>query len=301
MRLSVREIAKNKWDGILVALGFPTTITNGRHQPCPNCGGTDRFRFDNKDGNGTFYCSHCGPGNGVDLVMRVKDWDFKKAAEEIEKAAGFVKHESLKPAVSDEKKIASLRRMWKESFPVMPGDPVTDYLMRRGLIYTPSPVLRYHPSLFYREGDEVGRYQAMLALVADSEGSGVTLHRTYIKDGKKAPVSKAKKLMPGLPMKGAAIRLFPQEQCLGIAEGIETAIAAAMKFEMPVWAAVSAGGLESWIPPKGVTDVVVFADNDENMVGQKAGYALASRLAGDGIRSSVEIPSQVGTDWADCL
>jgi putative DNA primase/helicase len=191
--------------------------------------------------------------------------------------------------------------MWKESCPVMPGDPVTDYLMNRGLVYTPSPSLRYHASLYYREGDETGRYQAMLALVTAPDGSGASLHRTYLQGGKKAHVLKPKKLMPGLPLSGAAVRLFPVEPCLGIAEGIESAVGASMRFQMPVWSAISAGGVASFIPPAGVNEVVVFADNDESMVGQKAAYALASRLAGDGIKVRVEVPEVVGTDWADYL
>ena len=47
---------------------------------------------------------------------------------------------------------------------------------------------------------------------------------------------------------------------LGIAEGIETALAASYRFGVPVWSAI----LESWEPPTGVKRMIVFGDNDEN-------------------------------------
>ncbi len=81
---SVHEIASGRWVGILSAFGLSEKTLSGKHCPCPVCGGKDRFRFDNKNGKGTFYCSGCGAGNGVDLVMKLKGWSFKEAAKEIQ-------------------------------------------------------------------------------------------------------------------------------------------------------------------------------------------------------------------------
>jgi putative DNA primase/helicase len=295
----VRDIAAGKWRGILVALGFDESMLDGRHRPCPSCGGTDRWRYDDKGGNGSSYCSQCGATDGIGLIMKVKGIQFKEAAKEIERVVGFVKPEALKPAQSDADKIAALRRIWKEAAPIAPGDEVSRYLAWRGLEVPQSPALRCHPGLSYRDGDETGRYPAMLALVTAPDGSGASIHRTYLLDGKKAPVSKPRKLMPGLPISGAAVRLSPIAECLGVAEGVETALASSMQFFMPVWAAVSAGGLESWIPPDGVKKVCVFGDNDITYTGQKAAYALAHRLAMSGIEVDVQIPDGAGTDWAD--
>ena len=302
MRLNVREVAAGKWRGILEALGFSASMLNGKHQPCPLCrDGKDRFRWDDRDGSGSYFCSHCGAGSGIDLVMRFKGVDFKTAAQEIERAAGFVRPEESKPEQSDDAKVKALRRVWKESFPLSGDSPVERYLRGRGLVVPQSTVLRYHPDLAYRDGDQyLGKFNAMLALVQAPDGSGATLHRTYLNfDGTKAVVPKARKLMPGLPLSGAAIRLFPADLCVGIAEGIETAVAASMRFSIPVWSAVSAGGLASFVPPPEAKEVVICSDNDENMVGQKAAYELAARLTGQGIKVRVEIPDRVGADWAD--
>src|SRR5207253_2133290 len=52
------------WPQVLVQLGIPETALRNRHGPCPACGGTDRFRFDNKHSRGDWFCNHCGGSNG---------------------------------------------------------------------------------------------------------------------------------------------------------------------------------------------------------------------------------------------
>ena len=40
----LREQARHHWQGILSNLGISGSLKN-KHQPCPCCGGKDRFRF----------------------------------------------------------------------------------------------------------------------------------------------------------------------------------------------------------------------------------------------------------------
>lgn len=75
--------------------------------------------------------------------------------------------------------------------------------------------------------------------------------------------------MGSLPM-GGAVRLARHERALGIAESVETALAATALFGVPCWSVLNAGRLEGWEPPEGVTEVVIFGDNDLNSVGQAA-------------------------------
>lgn len=296
----LREIARYKWHGILKAIGLEDRFTKNSHGPCPICGGKDRYRFDNRDGYGTYFCSMCGAGDGVKLVMGFKGLDFKEAARQIEQAAGFVKSHQNKERDNYDVIRRRLRSMWCESKPFRCGDPVAGYLSSRGIDLTHKPTcIRYHESLFYKDDHQTGSYQAMLALVTAPDGSGATIHRTYIKDGKKAPVSSAKKLCTGFPIKGGAIRLYPEGETLGVAEGIETALAAAQLFSVPTWATVSAGGLESFEPPKSVKRLIVFSDNDENFVGQSAAYSLAKRMSLAGLSVEVRLPEVIGSDWAD--
>lgn len=68
------------WPELLAAMGIDTP-SRGKHGPCPACGGKDRFRLDDQTGRGTFICSQCGSGDGLDLVCRVLSTTPKAAAE----------------------------------------------------------------------------------------------------------------------------------------------------------------------------------------------------------------------------
>ena len=266
------------------------------------CGGKDRFRFDNKDGRGTYYCAKCGAGDGVQLAMGITGLSFRDVAREIERIAGTVQPTAARSERTDEDKLSALRRAFKESKPIEREDEACRYLAGRGLaLYDLPESIRLHPGMAYRDDGEVlGTFPTMLATVTDAAGRAVSMHRTYIQDGRKAPVPAPKKLMAGLPLAGAAIRLTPVSRTMGIAEGVETALAASELFELPTWSCVSTSGIESFEPPQGVEHVIVFADHDANFAGQAAAYRAAHRLALKGIEVEVCIPPTVG-DWLDEL
>lgn len=300
-RLDVRTVAAGRWPGILKALGMNDLALSGKHGPCPLCGGSDRFRFDDKAGRGTYFCSGCGAGDGVNLAMKFTDQSFKEVAQRIEQIAGVVQASTIKSDRSDDDKLEALRRAYVESVPIRQGGEVVRYLRGRGLSLDKLPEsIRFHPGLAYRGDDVTGNFPAMLATVTGPDGKARTLHRTYLQDARKAPVSHPKKLMQGLPLSGAAIRLAPVSERMGIAEGVETALAAAELFALPVWSCISTSGIESFEPPDGVREVVVFADNDQNFAGQKAAFAAAHRLKLKGYRVEVHIPPVAG-DWLDRL
>lgn len=96
-----------------------------------------------------------------------------------------------------------------------------------------------------------------------------------------------------------AVRLGPAAERMGIAEGIETAIAASLRFGVPVWSGICANGLETWTPPAQAKHILVCGDNDENFTGQAATYALARRLRSEGLDVEIRIPDAPGTDWCD--
>lgn len=276
-----------RWYGVLPQLGVPAGFLNGKHQPCPLCGGRDRARFDDKDGNGTWICSHCGAGDGVALVMKVNGWDFKTAAARIEEFIGTVEPKAAKPKVDTGLQMRSMRKAWNGAAPI--GRTVRRYLYRRGIDLVEAADLR-----------ETATHE-MLALLRDPQGNGCQVHRTLLTpEGKKADVEKVRLFMPGPIQKGSAVRLMAHDGELGIAEGIETALSAAVLFGFPCWAALNAGLLKQWEAPADVTRVRVFADNDANCTGQAAAYELARRLS-DKVAVRVEIPSVTDTDWNDVL
>lgn len=76
----VRDAARGRWVDVLARCGVDTSLLRPRHGPCPGCGGKDRFRFDDRDGDGTFICSQGGGGNlagdGFELLKHVTGKDF---------------------------------------------------------------------------------------------------------------------------------------------------------------------------------------------------------------------------------
>ncbi len=52
---------------------------------------------------------------------------------------------------------------------------------------------------------------------------------------------------------------------------------------------------------KGITEVTLFADNDQNFAGQAAAYQGANRLFRDGFKVNVIVPEAPDTDWLDVL
>ena len=298
--MSAAKLALNRWPGLLAHFGIDQQFLVNRHGPCPICGGRDRFRFDDKDGRGTWICSYCGSGDGFKLLQAIKGWTFREAAREIEAVVGVIPASAPAPNQSDSDKLAICRRMWGESSAVVPGDPVALYLARRCGIETVPPVIRFHPRLAYRHDDgSVTHHPAMVSRVQDRSGAGCSIHRTYLADdGQKAAVPTAKKVVGNLPA-GAAIRLFSPSECIGVAEGIETALSAFLLFGVPTWAAVTAGGLERWTPLETTKRVIVFGDNDASGSGEAAAWTLARRLIGSSIEAEVRIPSLAGFDWND--
>ena len=75
----VKRAAHGRWPGVLTAFGVPAAMLVNRHGPCPLCGGTDRFRFDDRHGNGEDYCNGCGAGDGFRLLEKHLGWDFPRA------------------------------------------------------------------------------------------------------------------------------------------------------------------------------------------------------------------------------
>jgi putative DNA primase/helicase len=303
--------ARGRWHGILPALGIPSKLLNTRkHQPCPFCGGKDRFRYTDKDGEGRYICNPngngCGAGSGIDLVMKFNGWDFARAAKEIEAVLGDAHIKPIPKASNDDADArASMQKLWDRCSLIVAGDFVDRYLASRGIRQERYPsILRKAESIKHETEDGVQSWHpAMVAKITAPDGKPTNLHRTYLTlKGEKAPVDPVRKTMWGPIAKGSAIRLFEPGPVLGVAEGIETALAASELFRIPVWAAINSTLLQGWEPPADVHQVIVFGDNDPKFGGQAAANSLAHRLACQrGISVRVEIPPITGQDWNDVL
>lgn len=295
--------ARGKWKGILLQLGVEEKSLSGKHAPCPMCGGDDRFRFDNKEQRGTWICSNCGAGDGMKLATEYTGKGFVDIANQIDAMIVNVKPDGPARAVmTEEQSKQALRQVAAATKPVQPGDLAHKYLASRHieeLIYPKA--LRFADSLKDGEG---GIRPCMVAIVQAQDGTNATLHRTFLKpDGSgKADMKSPRKLMPADLPDGSCVRTCEYTGgALGIAEGIETAMAASAMFDLPVWAAINAGNLAKWMPPEGCDEVAIFGDHDSSYTGQAASYTLARRLKAKGLHVTVHIPNGVDTDWCDVL
>lgn len=286
VREPLKDRMRGRWHGVLPQLGVPADFLNGKHQPCPFCGGKDRARFDDKEGAGSWICAQCGAGDGIALVMRINGWDFKTAAQRIEAIIGTVEPRPIKPPPDAGQQLEIMRKVWNGALPI--GQSVQRYLSSRGIDPVGLRDLRQSSN-------------EMIALLRDPTGHGVQIHRTLLTPtGEKAGVDQPRLFMSGSIPKGSAVRLASHQGEVGIAEGIETALSAAILFKIPCWAALNATMLRQWEPPARVEYVTVFGDNDANFTGQAAAYELARRLSSK-VGISVEIPNDEGKDWNDVL
>jgi len=94
-----RDLTNGRWTDLLTQLASltPDQLTD-THQPCPLCGGEDRYRFDDLNGTGSWYCNQCGGkdhtgggGNGMDMLMRRTGLTYPEACKRIEQ------HLNIKP------------------------------------------------------------------------------------------------------------------------------------------------------------------------------------------------------------
>jgi hypothetical protein len=293
----------------------------------------DGFRlFADVDATGGGICATCGAfPDGLALLQWLFDWSFPEALRQTADVLGLPRGRPLPVPVTPRpaqrltrsidlgKAMPSLRRRWAEALPAQhpAAAPLRCYLAHRGLDASllDARVVRLHPALPYWSLDADGRpvclghYPAMLARVFSADGRAVTLHRTYLHpDGaSKAPVAAPKKLMPhagSVALTGGAIRLCRTETTLGVAEGIETALAVQAMTGEPVWACVSATLLARFQPPAGIERLCIWADKDRSGAGLKAAAALRDRLA-DRCLVRIALPAAPipadakGIDWAD--
>jgi Predicted ATPase len=123
--------AVGKWDYIFHSLGIE--VGNGKHCPCPICGGKDRFRFDNQNGRGTYICNQCGSGDGLELIKHYYHCDAKESSI---KVAECLNLPNLSDQIRDKtvfKKIAS-EQLHNNNIPENPVCKKVEYLLSKATL-----------------------------------------------------------------------------------------------------------------------------------------------------------------------
>lgn len=273
----VRQEATNKWPSILSACGIDKGFLTNRQGPCPICQeGKDRFRFDDKEGRGTFYCNQCGSGDGFALLQKVKGWGFGETLGEVAALAGSatpikVRHGRPEQDVRDE-----MNLIWRAAKPIADVEAAMLWWARRLGQIPMTPELRAVRSLRCSGSPDL---PGMVAMVRDANGKPVNLHRTYLAaNGERADIPSPRRVMDLEMPAGSAVRLSEATDTLGVAEGIETAESCRVMFGLPTWALLNAGNMKTFVPPPGVRRVVIYGELDGSFTGQAAAFELARRL-----------------------
>ena len=97
------------------------------------------------------------------------------------------------------------------------------------------------------------------------------------------------------------IRLWPDAAVtlgLGIAEGVETALAAAQAFK-PMWSTIDAGQMAKFPLLPGLKSLTVFTDYDN--AGLDAARAVGRRYLHAGRNANLLRPKNVGEDFNDVM
>src|SRR5690606_19456602 len=150
------------------------------------------------------------------------------------------------------------------------------------------------------DGDALRFYpggRAMVALITDAvTGDPIGIHRTFLdRDGKRT-----EKKMLGQAA-GGVVRLSGDDEVttgLGVAEGIETALAVPFR---PVWACLSAGQLAAFPVLAGIEALTIFADQDATGTGLNAARECAERWHAAGCEVTIRIIEETGADYADTV
>jgi len=177
------------------------------------------------------------------------------------------------------------------------GSLAEAYLCSRGLKAPDTPDLRYHPDL--TDYDSRRGWPGMVAIPRLANGETVGgIHRTFLLDDGSGKAPAGKKMLGMIAE--AAVRLFPmpEDGHLGVAEGIETALAAQAIFGTPVWAALSADGMARFKWPEGTHRVTIYADAGD--AGRQAAATLSDRLNMAYIPNRIVVPLH-GDDFNDDL
>jgi putative DNA primase/helicase len=191
-------------------------------------------------------------------------------------------------------RIALARCIW-ESAQDARYSPVAVYLASRGITITPPSSLRYAAKARHPDGRSEA---AMIARVDGPDGRLVGVHRTYL-----TPDWHRRDRASLGPIAGGAVRLGKLERDLPlvIAEGIESALAAAQLTGWPAWAALSAVGIERLIVPPEARNIVIAADHDPSGTGERAARRAAMPCVREGRRVRIIIPVRIGADPNDLL
>ena len=258
--------------------------------------------FDHETGEG---------GDLLALIQHVTGCGFCEALDEAQKFVGVAAEPVLRPTrpsvaqhmPTDAEGTARALRLWGEA-----GSPtatlVAPYLAGRGLVLPPeaaNTAIRFHPRCPFGPGVTT---PAMIALIRDVHtNQPLAIHRTALTlEGRKAKIDGKDRMMLG-PAGGGLVKLSPDESVetvVAIGEGIESVLSVRLIpgcESLPIWAALSKGGVAAFPLLAGVEVLWIAVDHDEPGLG--AVEAVAARWTQAGRDVEIIMPKRERDDLND--
>ncbi|MBI0031680.1 toprim domain-containing protein [Gilliamella sp. B14384G15] len=302
--MKINEItsqAVDKWQSIFSSLGI--VVGNGKHCPCPVCGGKDRFRFDNQNGRGTYICNQCGSGDGLELIKNYCQCDAKEASNKVAECLNLSNQNNQIRENLVFRKIDS-EQLHNDNMPDNPVCKKVEYLLSKATLgqsqYLTKKGLTFDLPLL-----DNGRIFVPI----------LNLHNEYA-GGQFIEPDGSKHLMKSSNKKGAFIWVSPNLGkpdevnkelltateiiiCEGLATGISIAV---FRHRSPVISAIDAGNLIH--VAKGIRElnptakIIIAGDND---IGQSPNTGLAKAIeASQAVNGYYSVPdTDYKCDWDD--
>ncbi|KAA5975230.1 MULTISPECIES: phage/plasmid primase, P4 family [unclassified Pantoea] len=294
MKMTVSDAAKaaqGQWPRILPALGVK--VVKNRHTSCPVCGGTDRFRFDDQEGRGTWICNQCGAGDGMDLVKKALSLSLTEAAARVNGLTGCLPPADNTPAASagedNEAARAAAVKQAQQLVSSAQHASGNAYLSRKGWPHQSCLTLAKPLKVAltaYRAGD-------LLVPLHDTGGQLVNVQLIN--------ATGEKRTLKGGQVKGACHVLSTGKPAarIWLTEGYATGLTVHNLTGDEVWIALSSVNLLSLAglarEKHAALPLLIAADRDLNGDGQ-----TKARQAAEASRAAVALPPVFG-DWNDAF
>lgn len=286
---------QGRWRQTLEGYGCRLAI-GSHHGPCPVCGGKDRFRFDDKDGRGTWFCSKCDPQSGGGLLL-------------LSRYLGKSTLETAKELIGDDYELSAAPvRQYVDNAAVAKAN--AEQAAKGAQMMLGAAVRRSHPYMdgkgllgeWLTNGDVMIDYTGariavgeLLLIPAYKNGLLVNMQKINL-DGEKRPIT-------GGDMSGVYHCIDGKTKAIAIVEGFATGVTVNRMTGYMVYCAFQTANLKDVgkyaREQHPDSKLIFFADHDEidPVHGWRPGtkYAEAAAIP---INALVALPPEIG-DWDD--
>jgi hypothetical protein len=328
-------LSRGGWSSVYNAYpALADAMSSGTHKPCPKSGsGKTKFRR-LRDWETSGGAHHNDVGRLLDGV-EVLSWYLDKSKYEVLKeiigifggeiptytdeqkrnfAAQIQASKQLSPEEVEKRRYA-IKKVWSGAKSII-GTAAEVYLRSRGIkgdlsVFGRNLMFNPRLSVWIEDGEnsQFKSYAGLLAVIRKN-GTGLTLHRTFLAKGGtgKAPIPNPKMQMKAPEsVNGGFIELDKPVvadgiKLIGVSEGLETALSVREATGCPMWVGISDRLMEDMVIPKDVTHVIVWADVEASGAGVAAAARLKTRLEFEGKHVEVVAPTKFGRekmDWND--